>query len=95
MYTVAYKSDADWNDTKWQRPHFDKLLLEARATLDEKKRRELYKEMALLVRDDGGAIIPMFNDWIDATRGVSGYKANANAKFSDDYAPLEVWLNDA
>ena len=45
---------------KWQRPHFDKLLLEARATLDEKKRRELYKEMALLVRDDGGAIIPMF-----------------------------------
>ena len=63
MYTVAYNQTPIGMTPKWQRPHFDKLLLEARATLDEKKRRELYKEMALLVRDDGGAIIPMFNDW--------------------------------
>ena len=39
---------------------FDKLLVEARAELDENKRREMYAEMQQLVRNDGGSIIPMF-----------------------------------
>ena len=94
MYATAYKSDADWNDTKWQRPKFDALLVKARGELDEKKRREIYREMALTVRDDGGAIIPMFNDWIDATRGVGGYVKDPNFKLSGDYAPIEAWLSE-
>lgn len=94
MYSTAYKSDADWNDTRWARPAFDRLLLAARAELDEKKRRALYEEMAYMVRDDGGAIIPMFNDWIDATRGVGGYVKDPNLKLSNDYAPVEAWLEE-
>ena len=92
MYTAAYKSDADWNDTKWRRPKFDALLLKARAEFDTRKRRALYHEMALMVRDDGGVIVPMFNDFIDATRGVGGYRPHPGGKFSDDFAPVEVWL---
>lgn len=92
MYSTAYKSDADWNDTRWARPAFDKLLLEARGELDENKRRALYEEMAYMVRDDGGAIVPMFNDFIDATRGVGGYVKDSTAKMSNDYAPIEAWL---
>lgn len=92
MYSIAYKSDADWNDTKWRRPGFDALLLQARGELDEARRRALYREMAVMVRDDGGAVIPMFNDWIDATRGVGGYVPDPNSKLSNDYAPVETWL---
>ena len=48
--------------------------------------------MALMVRDDGGVIVPMFNDFIDATRGVGGFRPHPGGKFSDDFAPVEVWL---
>ncbi len=92
MYSVAYKSDADWNDTKWKRPKFDQVLIQARSELDLNKRRDLYREMAYMVRDDGGAIIPMFNDWVDATRGVGGYVKDSNDKLSNSYAPIESWL---
>src|SRR3546814_4285170 len=66
MYTTAYYSEADWNDTRFFRPDFDKLLLSARAELDQAKRASMYREMAIMVRDEGGVILPMFNDFINA-----------------------------
>ena len=66
MYSTAYYSKADWNDTRFFREDFDKLLIEARGSLDDAKRADLYRQMALIVRDEGGLILPMFNDFIDA-----------------------------
>ena len=39
MYSTAYLSTADWNDTRFLRPDFDKMVLAARAELDEAKRK--------------------------------------------------------
>jgi len=64
MYSTAYLSTADWNDTRWDNEKFDKMLLEARAELDEEKRKELYSRMGRMIRDEGGLICPMFNDFI-------------------------------
>jgi peptide/nickel transport system substrate-binding protein len=60
MFSQVYSKGADWNETKWANEDFNKLLVEARAELDEKKRRELYVQMQILCNQDGGAIIPMF-----------------------------------
>jgi peptide/nickel transport system substrate-binding protein len=65
--TIAFKSDSPWNDGFWYRDDFDKLLLESRATFDEKRRKELYCEMQLMVRDEAGQIIPAFPNLLDAT----------------------------
>ena len=93
MYSVAYKSDAAWNDTRFKRPDFDALLAKARGELDDSKRKAIYREMAVMVRDEGGLILPMFNDWVDAIRdNVKGYRPHPAGKFSNDYAPMEVWL---
>ena len=67
MYSTAYISTADWNDTRFLRPDFDKMVLAARAELDQAKRKAMYHDMAVIVRDEGGLILPMFNDFIDAT----------------------------
>lgn len=67
MYSTAYLSTADWNDTRFKREDFDKLLLEARAELDTDKRKALYSKMGYMLRDEGGLICPMFNDWVEAT----------------------------
>ena len=71
MYSTAYISTADWNDTRFLRPDFDKMVLAARAELDETKRKQMYRDMAMMVRDEGGLILPMFNEFIDAT-GTEG-----------------------
>ena len=93
MYTVGYKSDADWNDTRFKRADFDALLARVQSELDEARRAAIYREMALMVRDEGGAIVPMFNDFIDAVRSnVKGFKPHPAKKLGDDYAPAEVWL---
>jgi peptide/nickel transport system substrate-binding protein len=94
MYTTAYYSKADWNDTKFFRPDFDKLLLEARAELDQPKREAMYRDMALMVRDEGGLILPMFNDFINAvTNKVEGYVHDIGNDMSNGYIATRVWLN--
>ena len=39
MYSTAYLSTADWNDTKFKNAHFDELLIAARGELDQAKRK--------------------------------------------------------
>jgi peptide/nickel transport system substrate-binding protein len=60
MFSTTYADGAAWNETHWKNERFNKLLIEARSELDEAKRREMYVEMQKLVRDEGGAIIPVY-----------------------------------
>ncbi|TIP78450.1 MAG: peptide ABC transporter substrate-binding protein, partial [Mesorhizobium sp.] len=74
MYSTTYRSTAPWNDTHFFNERFDKLLSEALGELDQDKRKNLYREMAIIVRDEGGTIVPMFNQFIDAISDqVGGY----------------------
>lgn len=63
--SLTYHSAADYNETHWKRPDFDKLLEEARQTLDKKRRAEIYCEAQRMISDDGGEIIPVFIDLLD------------------------------
>ena len=67
MFSTAYAADAKWNDTFWKHERFNKLLKAARAELDEAKRREMYRECQKIVRDEGGVVIPIFADWVEAS----------------------------
>ncbi|ANN60832.1 ABC transporter substrate-binding protein [Mesorhizobium loti] len=74
IYSTVYLSTAPWNDTHFRNEKFDKLLIEARAEFDQDKRKDLYREIAIILRDEGGVIVPMFNQSIDATGpGVKGF----------------------
>jgi peptide/nickel transport system substrate-binding protein len=93
MYSTAYLSTADWNDTRFLRPDFDKLIITARAELDETKRKDLYRQAAMIVRDEGGLILPMFNDFIDATGPkVGGWAEHRSGEMMNGYALSRCWL---
>jgi peptide/nickel transport system substrate-binding protein len=66
MFSTAYASGASWNDSFWEHERFNQLLIEARAELDEAKRREMYVEMQTIVSDEGGVVIPLFNNYVFA-----------------------------
>ncbi|MBZ9700548.1 MULTISPECIES: ABC transporter substrate-binding protein [unclassified Mesorhizobium] len=90
---LAYKSDAPWNDTAWMRPEFDKLLAEARSTDDEAIRTAKYKLASEMIRDDGGAIIPMFNQYLDGvSHKVKGYVPDVNNELMNGRFFEKVWL---
>ena len=94
MYSTAYISTADWNDTRFMRPDFDKLVLAARAELDENKRKQMYRDMAMLVRDEGGLILPFFNQFIDATGpNVEGWIDDPHQEVMNGYALAKCWLS--
>ncbi|MEJ6478169.1 MAG: ABC transporter substrate-binding protein [Octadecabacter sp.] len=64
MFSTAYEVGAPWNDSQWDHPRFQELLLSARAELDSAKRAEQYGEMQMILRDEGGVIIPMFANYV-------------------------------
>ena len=66
MFTLAYSEGSNWNDSFWKHARFNKLLLEARAELNQAKRREMYIEMQSIVSNDGGVVIPVFANWVFA-----------------------------
>src|SRR3546814_11887094 len=69
MYTTAYYSEADWNDTRFFRPDFDKLLLSARAELDPATPPSMYRAIAITGRDEGRVLLPRCNAFIsDGTK---------------------------
>ncbi|TJV97096.1 MAG: peptide ABC transporter substrate-binding protein [Mesorhizobium sp.] len=93
MFSTAYYSKAEWNETRFFRDDFDKMLLAARGELDQEKRKKLYADMNEIVRDDGGAIIPMFNDFIDATGPrVGGWVDDGNQEMMGAYALSKCWV---
>ncbi len=73
MFSTAYSEGADWNDTFWKHERFNKLLVEARAELDNAKRRTMYVEMQRIVRDEGGVVVPLFNNYVFATTDKVGH----------------------
>ncbi|MGB3389646.1 MAG: ABC transporter substrate-binding protein [Pseudaminobacter sp.] len=93
MYTTAYYSKADWNDTRFFRDDFDKMLFAARSELDKDKRVAMYQSMGEMVRDEGGVITPMFNDFIDATGPkVGGWTPDGNQEMMGGYALSKCWI---
>ena len=94
MYSTAYLSTAEWNDTKFKNAKFDELLLAARGELDTAKRKGMYSEMAKILRDEGGLILPMFNDFVSGVSDViGGWVDDPNGELMNGRAQVKTWLN--
>lgn len=93
FYSTSYLKTSDWNDTRFMRDDFEKLLMQARAELDQDKRKAIYRDMAVMVRDEGGLILPMFNDHIGGcVKKMKGYVADIGNDASNGYVASRVWL---
>ncbi len=94
MFTSAYAAGAPWNDSHWDHPRFQELLITARAELDSGKRRDQYTEMQMILRDEGGVIIPMFANWVQAVSNKIATPENVGNLWQMDNSRLaERWWN--
>lgn len=92
QYSTAYSADAAWNDTFWKHERFNELLAAARIEFDEARRFEMYAEMQALIRNEGGAIIPMFANYTSAMSEKIGHPEVVGANFPlDGHRAAERW----
>ena len=91
MFSTAYAAGVPWNDSLWKHERFNKLLVEARALLDEKKRREIYYEMQRIVSDEGGVVVMAFNSWIQAASDKVQHGPLAKVRELDGSKCSERW----
>ena len=93
MFSLAYTAKANWNDTKWQHAEFNKLILAARAELDDKKRRELYVNAQRICSNEGATPVPAFAKQLSAASKKCGFKnPAANWEFDGFRAPERWWF---
>jgi peptide/nickel transport system substrate-binding protein len=91
MFSTAYAAGAPWNDTYWEHERFNKLLIEARAELNEAKRRAMYVEMQTIVSNEGGVVVPMFNNYVmGLSKKVQHEKMGSNWSL-DGFRAVERW----
>jgi len=90
IFALLYTSNAAWNETRWNNPAFDKLVNEARGTVDDAKRRALYAQAQKMMYADVPSIIPVFFDLLAAQRDwVQGFVLHPRgAVFRLDYVSL-------
>jgi len=92
MFSSAYEAGVPWNDSQWDNARFQELLYSARAELDTDKRREQYHEMQQILRDDGGVVIPMFANFVQAiSNRVVSPDVVGNTAQMDNNRMLERW----
>lgn len=93
IYSLEFYSKSASNESKFDNPKFDGLLLAARAEKDEAKRRQMYHDMALIVRDEAGSIIPVFNNYLNASGpALKGFVPDVGNDLSNGYIASRVWL---
>ena len=91
MFSSVYAEGVDWNDTHWKHDRFNKLLKEARSELDQSKRREMYIEMQRLVRDEGGVVIPILPNILEAATTKLNHGEIATNWTLDGFRIAERW----
>jgi len=95
MFSTAYESGVPWNDSQWgaeDSSRFQELLLMARAELDSDKRQAQYFEMQEILRDDGGVLIPMFANYVQAVNNrISSPDTVGNLWQMDNARMSERW----
>ena len=95
ILTLIYQSKASWNETQWKNKRFDELLVLGRKTTDFAKRYEIYCEACTLIHDDGGAFIPFFYNFLEATTArIQGFRGSSAWAFGAGLPYEEIWVDD-
>ena len=82
-----------WNDTRYSNPKFDKLVVDARIELDEKKRLEMYAECQRLLSEEAGMVCFAIGDALDAgTTKLRGLESHPRYDLNDQRIAEKGWF---
>lgn len=91
MFTTGYTPTSSWNDTNWDNEQFNRILEEARAELDDSRRREMYRDLQIMLRDEGGTVVPFFANDVIARNDKVAHAALSSQGSLDGRRIAERW----
>ena len=92
-FSTVFGEKSDWNDTNWKVPEFQKLLIEARAELDQAKRKDMYWKMQEMIANDGGFINFATSDYLDGySKKVAGVNPHGRYDMDDERVSEKAWF---
>lgn len=93
IYSMEFGRSSSANESLFDNDQFEKLLLEGRATTDLALRKEIYGQIGEIVHNQGGSIIPVFSNFLNAASPkLKGYVADVGNDLSNGYVASRVWL---
>lgn len=96
MMTLAFKSDAAWNETRWNNPQFDQTLVAVRGVTDPTKRKQMYHDLQMMIHEENGMSIPAHLNYVDgAASHVKGRTQVPLNNFGGAECPAYLWRDDA
>ncbi|MEM8836645.1 MAG: ABC transporter substrate-binding protein [Pseudomonadota bacterium] len=96
MMTLAFKSDAAWNETRWKNEKFDQTLVEVRGVTDAAKRRQMYCDLQAIIQEENGMSLPVHRNYVDAAAShVKGRAQVPLNNFGGAESPVTIWRDDA
>jgi peptide/nickel transport system substrate-binding protein len=95
ILSIAYLSDAPWNDTVIKMDQVDQLVKAARGELDDAKRNAMYKDVQMLIAQNGGTLVPAFGQDVAATNKKVGIgpKIGGGWEMDGGHFIKRWWLN--
>jgi peptide/nickel transport system substrate-binding protein len=94
LLSIGYTSNAKWNESGYKNERLDKLVEEARGTLDFQKRKTLYWEVQKILYEDGCSAIPAFTNYIGAASNkVQGLTHCKTGGFGGFNFADRVWMD--
>lgn len=94
LLTLFFESSAPWNESRWNDPQFDKLLVAARGETDAAKRKQMYCEMQRMISTEAGIGIPVFISSLDAYNSkVKGWRVIPTGNLMGFNFAQHVWLD--
>ncbi|MEZ5776398.1 MAG: ABC transporter substrate-binding protein [Hyphomicrobiaceae bacterium] len=91
ILSTAYASGVAWNESEFSNATFDKLLVAARSELDETKRANMYREMQMILSDEGNTLVPFFANHVFArSRKIDHGPVSSSAPIDGNRA-MERW----
>lgn len=92
ILTAAYAETSSWNETRFQHEKFNALLVAARAELNAETRRNMYRDIQVILRDEGGTVIPLFASNVFAVSDKIGTPDSMSGAWElDGGRSLERW----
>ncbi len=96
MLSVAYHSQAKWNESFWKNEQFDQILTDVLAVTDLAKRRQMYCDLQTIIHEEGGIALPAHTNYIDAVGDyVKGRTHVPLNNFGGCESPPFLWRDDA
>ena len=94
MYATIHMTTSPGNETKYMNETIDQLITQARAELEDTKRKAIWCDLQMIIHEEGGDMVSCFVDYLHGrSASLMGIKPHPSGGLSDQFSGETAWLS--